>query len=323
MLELNINPKLNILLIVIALILCTATIIGWIMKKLAKTEKNFLTIANLNYRIYSWWIMVGILTICCLMGKLGTTILFMVISFLALREFITITPTGIADHRTLFWAFFLILPGHYWLLYNNWYGMFVIFIPVYAFLFLSIRSVLRDEPKDFLRRTSEIQWGIMLNVYLISHAPALLMLKLKGFPENENPLLLLFLISVVQLGDVSQYVWGNLFGKSKIVPNTSPNKTSIGLIGGILSGTIIGAGLSFLTPFAIWESALVGGLLVILGFLGDVTSSAIKRDRGIKDYGTTIPGHGGIMDRIDSLCFAAPVFFHYIRYFYYWAPFHS
>ena len=154
----------------------------------------------------------------------------------------------------------------------------------------------------------------MVCVYCVSHAPALLMLDLPGF-EGRGARLLFFLIVVVQISDVLQYVWGKLLGKHKIAPVVSPSKTWEGFIGGALSATAIGAGLWWLTPYTPRQAALMAFLVVLLGFAGGLTMSAIKRDRGIKDYGALIEGHGGILDRIDSLCFAAPVLFHLTRYF--------
>ena len=197
----------------------------------------------------------------------------------------------------------------------QWYGLFAIFIPVYAFLFVPMRSALAGDTEDFLARTAKIQWGLMVAVYCVSHAAALLMLNIPG-NEGEQAKLLLFLIVVVQIFDVLQYVFGGAIGKHRIVPKVSPNKTWEGTVGGIASATLVGALLWWITPFTPWASAAIALLLCIVGLAGGLVMSAIKRDRGIKDFGTLIEGHGGVMDRIDSLCFAAPVFFHVVRYFY-------
>jgi len=155
----------------------------------------------------------------------------------------------------------------------------------------------------------------MIAVYCVSHAPALLMLQIPGF-EGQQAKLLLYLIVVVELSDVLQYVFGKTLGKHRIVPKVSPNKTWEGTLGGIASAALVGALLWWFTPFSPWASGVIALLLCVVGFGGGLVMSAIKRDRGIKDFGTLIEGHGGVMDRIDSLCFAAPVFFHVVRYFY-------
>jgi phosphatidate cytidylyltransferase len=259
--------------------------------------------------------MAAVVAAALLLGKIAATVLFGLLSLLALREFITITPTRRGDHATLFWAFFVVTPLQYVLVAIDWYGLFSILIPVYAFLFVPIRSALAGDTERFLERTAKIQWGLMVCVYSVSHAPALLMLDLEGF-SGQGARLLLFLIVVVQLSDVFQYIWGKLLGKHPIAPHVSPNKTWEGFVGGALSATALGSALWWLTPYTPPQAAGMALLVVLLGFAGGLTMSAIKRDRGIKDYGALIEGHGGILDRIDSLCFAAPVLFHVTRYFF-------
>jgi phosphatidate cytidylyltransferase len=250
-----------------------------------------------------------------LTGIAGTTILFGLLSFLSLREFITLTPTRRADHRTLFWVFFIITPLQYYLLVSRWYGLFSIMIPVWAFLFIPLRNAITGDYEKFLERTAKIQWALMVCVYCVSHAPALLMLDIPGY-AGQNAKLLLFFILVVQLSDVMQYVWGKLFGRRKIAPHISPNKTWAGFLGGIGTTTLIGTALWWATPFTPWQAAGMSLAITLMGFAGGLTMSAIKRDRGVKDFGTLIEGHGGILDRIDSICFAAPVFFHLTRQFF-------
>ena len=229
--------------------------------------------------------------------------------------FITLTPTRAGDHRALFWIFFIILPLQYYLIAIQWYGLFSIFIPVYAFLFLPTRSAIAGDCENFLERTSKIQWGLMICVYCLSYVPALFCLRIPGY-EGQNGKLMFYLVLVAQISDVLQYVWGKTLGRHKIAPTVSPNKTWEGFIGGIVCATLIGAGLWWATPFTPLQSAGMSFAITLMGFFGGLVMSAIKRDRGVKDYGSMIEGHGGVMDRIDSLCFAAPVFFHLTRYFF-------
>ncbi len=295
-------------------LLVVATIIGAILKRKA-TEKSRDTIDNLNARIRAWWIMVAIFGLSVLSGGIATIVLFALTSMLALREFITITPTRKADHRTLAIAFFVVTPLQYAILWIKWYGMLSIFVPVYAFLFIPTTVAIAGDTKDFLARVAKIQWALMICVYCVSHAPALLLLNIPGY-EGQNAKLLLFLVSVSQLSDVMQYVFGKLFGRHKIAPNVSPNKTWEGFVGGIAAATGIGAALWFITPFAPLHAAGMALAITIMGFAGGLTMSAIKRDHGKKDMGTMIEGHGGVLDRIDSICFSAPLFFHLVRFFY-------
>jgi phosphatidate cytidylyltransferase len=176
-------------------------------------------------------------------------------------------------------------------------------------------SVLAQDTEHFLERAAKIQWGVMIAIYCISHAPALLLLPIINF-EGQNLLLLFYFLLIVQLSDVLQYVFGNLFGKTKVAPVVSPNKTLEGLVGGGLSTILVGAALWWITPFTPLQSAGMAAVIVVMGFLGGLVMSAIKRSLGAKDWGSMIEGHGGMLDRMDSVSFSAPIFFHLVRYFF-------
>jgi phosphatidate cytidylyltransferase len=309
------NPNLIILLYAVLGILVVASIIGGVLACKATSEKGKATVANLNARTRSWWVMAAVFGASLLLGQVFTTLLFGGLSFLAMREFITLNRTERADHEVLFWAFFLILPLHYFLVGIRWYGMFTIFIPVYAFAFIPFRRVLTGETKGFLASTAKIQWALLVCVYSVSHMPMILALPLKGF-EGQNSALLLFFVLTVQLSDVLQYVWGKTCGRHPVAPHVSPGKTWEGTVGGIASTVLVSAGLWWATPFTPWQAALMALLICVAGFFGGLVMSAIKRDLGAKDWGNTIAGHGGFMDRIDSLCFAAPLFFHLCGFYF-------
>jgi phosphatidate cytidylyltransferase len=244
-------------------------------------------------------------------------VLFFLISFYALREYLTLSYSRRGDHLAMAACFFLGLPIQYFLIGIEYYGLYSIFIPVYAFLLLPILAALSQDTKRFLERSAKIQWGLMMCVFCISHVPALLTLDIPGF-EGRHLLLIAYLVIVVQGSDVLQYVWGKLLGKRKVAPELSPSKTWEGLIGGVLSATVLGAALWWLTPFSPAQSAAIAFLLCMMGFLGGLVMSAIKRDRGVKDWGDMIEGHGGMIDRLDSIIFAAPIFFHIVRKW--WTP---
>ncbi len=294
-------------------LLVVATGIGIILARRTKDQSALATVQNLNVRIRTWWVMCGVFSVGLCIGGLGPVVLFGFVSFLALREFITLTPTRPGDHRSLFWVFFVITPLQYVLVGTKQYSLFSIMIPTYAFLLIPTRGAIAGDHEHFLERTAKIQWGLMVCVYCVSHAPALLTLPIAGF-EGQNARLLLFMVLVVQISDVLQYVWGKLLGKRPIAPHISPNKTWEGFLGGITCATLVGTALWWATPFSPRQAAGMSLLITLMGFAGGLTMSAIKRDRGVKDYGTLIPGHGGVLDRIDSICFAAPVFFHATRY---------
>jgi phosphatidate cytidylyltransferase len=299
----------------VVVLLILSSILGLVLARRVSEESSRLVVANLNARIRSWWTMVAVFVMALATGGIGSVVLFAFLSFVALREFITLTPTRRGDHRTLFWAFFIFIPIQYLLVGFQWYGLFAIFIPVYAFLFIPMRSALAGDTEDFLARTAKIQWGLMIAVYCVSHAPALLMLEPAG-DKSQGANLLFFLIIVVQLSDVLQYAFGKTLGRHRILPSVSPNKTWEGAIGGIAGATLVGTLLWWATPFTPWAAAGISLLVCLAGFAGGLVMSAIKRDRGVKDFGTLIEGHGGVLDRVDSLCFAAPLFFHVVRYFY-------
>jgi phosphatidate cytidylyltransferase len=296
-------------------VLVVATLVGLVLRARVTSEAGRATVANLNARIWSWWVMAGVFAGALLVGPLGAVVLFALVSFFALREFITLTTTRRADHRALFLSFFVGIPLQYALVATEWYGLFSVLIPVYGFLYIPTHSALAGDTDRFLARVAEIQWGLMVCVYCVSHAPALLMLPVPGY-AGQNAKLLLFLILVVQMSDVLQYVWGKLCGRRRIAPTVSPNKTVEGFAGGVASATALGTALWWVTPFSPLAAAGMSLAITLMGFAGGLTMSAIKRDRGVKDFGTAIAGHGGILDRIDSLCFAGPVFFHLTRYFY-------
>lgn len=299
---------------VLALLL-VASIIGWLMKRSAKTEKGRATIDNLNARTRAWWKMSIIFALTLVVGKIGALVLFGLLSVLALREYVTLVPTRRGDHRTLLWSFFIITPLQYYLIAISWYGFFAILIPVFAFVLVPTRIALAGDTQDFLERAAKIQSGLVICAYCLSHAPALLILNIPGF-VGHNARLLLYLVLVDQMSDVLQYVWGKLLGKHKITPLVSPNKTWEGFVGGVATATLLGAALYWATPFTRLQAAGMSFVICLLGFAGGLVMSAIKRDAGVKDFGAVIEGHGGILDRIDSLCFAAPIFFHMVRYFF-------
>ncbi len=267
-----------------------------------------------RFRVRAWWTLFATLAAAFFLGHWATVVLFGLLSFWALREFITVTPTRPGDHRTLFWVFFLTTPLQFFLVGKGYYGWYSILIPVYAFLLIPARIAMAGDYKRFLERTAKIQCGLLICVYCLSYAPALLTLK-------GGPRLLFFFIVISQLSDALQYTWSQLPNKHVIVPAINTTRTWEGLLGGTASVMLVGALLCWATPFSdeSWwvsaaRSAAMSAVIALMGFAGSITMSAIKRDRGVQDYGTLIEGHGGVLDHIDSICFAAPVFFHFTRW---------
>ena len=358
------DARTNILLGTVLGLLITAWIIGRVLKRQPESTANPAVVRTFNLRVRAWLLMFAMLIAGFLLGYSVTLVLFGLVSFWALREFITMTPTRRGDHRALFWTFFLFTPLQYLLvgLGEKFYPAYTVMIPVYASLFIPARIAFSGDPKRFLERTAKIQAGLLICVYSLSHAPAILSLTLTDsskqpwvlgptapagvtapdeapmpMPDEPPPPMptpapappattaqqlgstagvLFFFLLLVQLNDVFQYGWGVLLGKHVIAPEINASRTWEGLVGGCLCTMLVGTVLFWVTPFQIAEAAIISLVVALMGSAGGITMSAIKRDRGVKDFGTLVQGHAGVLDRIDSLCFAAPVFFHIVRFFY-------
>lgn len=300
-------------------LLTMATGIGQLLKKQTDTGLNPVVIEQFNHRIRAWWVLCALLAVAFLFPREATVFLFWVLSFMALREFITVTPTRTADHRALFWVFIFFTPLQYLLIGYDQYSLYSVVIPVYGFLFVPARIAFAGDYKRYLERCAKIQAGLMICVYCLSYAPAILYLdiaaKVPAF-KGQNARLLFFFLLVVALGDAFQYISEKLIGKHVIAPAISPNRTWEGFLGGVGCATLFGTAMWWATPFHPLEAAVMSLIITTMGFAGGITMSAIKRDRGVKDYGTLIEGHAGVLDRIDSTCFAAPIFFHVTRFWF-------
>lgn len=279
-------------------------------------QRNWL---ELRLRIKTWWWIVGLFLLILLTPRWVGVSLIALVSFLGFKEFLTLAPTRPEDHWALAWAF-LAIPVQYAFVGISWFGMFLAFIPVYMFLLLPMQMVVAGEPRGFLRAAATMQWGLMSTVFGLSHLAQLLVLPTLMVEGREiTGYTLLFYIAVLtQSNDIAQYLWGKWLGRHKVIPRVSPNKTVEGLIGGVITTTALGTLIGpWLTPMSLEASAAMSCLLAFAGFVGDVVMSAVKRDIGVKDSGNLLPGHGGILDRLDSLMYTAPLFFHLLYYFYY------
>ena len=300
--------------LVIFALVCASVIVAVMMK--THPDRNY---TELKLRVQSWWWIVGIFFLAVGFNRTVAAVVMAIVSFMAFKEFLSLVPTRRADYRVLLWAY-LAIPVQYLWVGMAWYGMFIIFIPVYMFLFLPMRMVVIGEMRGFLHAASTIQWGLMTTVFSLSHMAYLLALPAKNGPAHvvTGEMLVFYLVVLTQLNDIAQYLWGKALGKHKVMPKVSPNKTVEGLLGGVMTtmllAYVLGPWLTSMTP---GHTILAGLLIGVSGFIGDVVMSAVKRDIGVKDTGSLIPGHGGILDRLDSLTFTAPLFFHYVYYFYY------
>jgi len=290
-------------------LLAILTLFGEILRARYAPEGDSPVIETYMTRVHSWWAMVILLSLALLSGPAGALVLFGFASFAALREFLSLTYKRQADHNALALAFFVVLPLQYLFIGLGWEGLFTVFIPVYAFLLLPLISALRGDADHFLIRVAETQWGLMVAVYCLSHVPALLQLSIPGHGAERGVLLIAFLVMVVQVGDLIDFYVGRRLGRRRIIPALSP-KTWEGAACGVGAAMVLGAALSWLTPFGLWGAVLMAGVAALAGMMGNLVFAAIKRDRGIKDFSHLIPGQGGFLNQLDSVLFAAPVFYH-------------
>ncbi|HZM89294.1 MAG TPA: phosphatidate cytidylyltransferase [Blastocatellia bacterium] len=307
----NLSPMMRMGLLVLTVLVVASAVVAVIRRK--KPDKDF---SELSARVRAWWIMAAVFFGAIAVSNRISLIFFALMSFWAMKEFVTLLKTRPADHHALVLTFLAVPIQYLWIALDPpWYGMFIIFIPVYMLLSLPVRMVLSKETRGFVDSASQIQWGLMIFVFGLSHMAYLLTLPTFGQTNANGRTLVLFLVFVVEMSDVLQYIWGKTLGRHKIIPAVSPNKTWEGFIGGITTAMLLSLAIRFLTPFTIPETLLVSLLITVAGFFGGAVMSAVKRDFGVKDFGSVIPGHGGMLDRVDSLCYAAPLFFHYVRYF--------
>lgn len=307
----NLSPMVQMGLLVLGVLVVASAAVS--LLRLRKPAKDF---SELSARVRAWWIMAAVFFGAIVVSNRLSLIFFALMSFWAMKEYVTLLKTRPADHHALVLTFLAVPIQYLWIgLDPPWYGMFIIFIPVYMLLSLPVRMVLSKETKGFVESASQIQWGLMIFVFGLSHMAYLVTLPNLGETKANGRTLVLFLVFVVEMSDVLQYIWGKTLGRHKIIPAVSPNKTWEGFVGGIATAMLLSLAIRFLTPFTIPETLLVSLLITVAGFLGGAVMSAVKRDFGVKDFGSVIPGHGGMLDRVDSLCYAAPIFFHYVRYF--------
>jgi phosphatidate cytidylyltransferase len=264
------------------------------------------------------WGMATVFWIGWVLGDTVATVLFAIVGFFALREFITLSPTRRGDHRSLVLAFFVVLPLQFWIVGTRHFDLFTVFIPVYVFLALPVVSALANDPQRFLERNAKLQWGIMVCVYGMSHVPALLLLDFPGY-RDKGAFLVFFLVFVVQTCMLVQHLLGRRFPYKPVAPQVSQSFQWPSWLAGVAAGGLAGGLLSFITPFKPGQALGMALLACVAGSLGHLVMKAHKRDRGVTSWGMqgmSVTGAGGLLDRVDALCFAAPVFFHSVRWYF-------
>lgn len=324
-----------VLLAVIIFALSIASFVGFLLSRREDLGVKSPLLRRFNHKLRVWWMMSAIFLIGFLLHRVGVVVLFGFVSFWALREFITMTPTRRGDHRSLFWVFFIFTPLQYILIglgssppswlggasNFDYYSFYTIMIPVYASLFIPARAAIAGDYKRFLERSAKIQFGLLICVYALSHAPALLELEFVRTGDTKpwggsNVSVLVFFVLIAQLATVFERTWGRLAGRHVIAEKINASRTWEGFLGSMVTTGLVAAVLYWATPFHPWEAGLLGAVVTVMACGGTMTMSAIKRDRGVTDTGTLVQGHAGVLDQIDNVCFAAPVFYHLARFFF-------
>jgi phosphatidate cytidylyltransferase len=305
---LQVGPSLTVMLGTIAGLLVLATVGYWVVKQANPNQD----LAKIGLRLRFWWILTAVFGLSFAFGQTVLFLAIAIISFLALKEFLSMTPTRRADRRVLFLAY-LAIPIQFYLIRIGASGLFFFFIPVFVFLFLPLAMALVGEPRGFLSAYGTLNWGLMVTVYSLGYVAYLLQLPTDDALAAGGSGLVLFLIVLAQFSEVAQYLFGQLFGRRKIMPHISTTKTWGGLIGGIMATAVVARLIGpLLTPFTVSQAIAIGIIVAVTGFSGYITLTAIKRDLQLKDRASMVPGHGGVLNRIGSLIFTAPLFFYLV-----------
>jgi phosphatidate cytidylyltransferase len=320
----HLAPEIRTTIVLVFAALAAASVVSIALARL----KPGLDFRELRSRVRTWWVIVAMFTATLAWSPLATVAFLGFVSFLALKEFLSMTPTRRADRRVLFYAYLSVVV-QYSFAGTGWYGMFIMFIPVLMFVWIPTRMWMIGQTDGFLRAAGTLHWALMISVFSLSHAAFLLVFPVGSEPrftplhpssvaeQYPGPGLLMFLLIVTELNDIFQYLWGKSLGRCRVAPTVSPNKTYAGLIGGVISTVVLATLLGpRITLLDLPRSLLAGLIIAVAGFAGDLCMSALKRDLKIKDFGATLPGHGGVLDRVDSLIFTAPLFFHFVYYCY-------
>ena len=310
--NLNLNETFLAVFCSLAILSAVATGVGqWAAHRtLDSTRRSRLGV--LNSRIRGSWSVLAVFAIAFTLGPVALLVVFALASFFALREFVSLTPIKPSDHWALVVAFYVVIPAQYILLGFGRAGVFATFIPVYVFLLLPVIVAIQQDNERFLERVAKVQWGMMISVYCISHAPAIATLPIRGY-EGRGPLLLLFFLLVLFLTDVLQFTFSAALGGRTLRSN--PNKTVNGVLAGSACGALVGTALWWMTPFTWWQALVMSLLIVGTGYLGSVVLSAVKQSLGARRWDSEFELTRGVLERLDALTFAAPLFWQITRYF--------
>jgi phosphatidate cytidylyltransferase len=312
--ELSVREQVALLFVVLFGLLALATIVAVARSLRELTAEQAAVRERFTRDLRAVWAGTVLFWIAWVSGPLGSTLLFGLVSFVALREFVTLTHTRRADHRSLLLAFFVVLPLQYVLVGMRLANAFTVFIPVYVFFAIPVISALANDPFHFLERTAKIQWGITVTVYGMSHAPALLLLDLPRYRER-GAFLLLFLVAVVAAAQLGQEAATRRLRRRPVARAISRSFSWRAFGIGAGAAALVGLLLSWTTPFTPLAATAMAAIAGAAGTFGEFVMKAPKRDAGVRSWSgaSSVTGAVGLLDRVAPLCFAAPVFFHSVR----------
>ena len=318
----NLSPshQVGLLFVLVFGILTAISIVAFVMSLKDTHEDDLHTqkLKEFNGVLRTSWLMSTVFWTGWTLGETVATVLFGLVAFFALREFITLSPTRQGDHRSLVLAFFVVLPVQFALVITRRFDLVTVFIPVYVFLAIPVVSALANDPQRFLERNAKLQWGIMVCVYGISHVPALMLLKFPNY-DGKNAFLVFFLVFVVQSCMIVEYLVGRRLQRPPSAPNVSKSFNWTSWLIAVVAASLLGGLLAGLTPFKPAQAVAMAFIACVSGSLGHLVMKALKRDRGIPNWGKRgvgVTGASGLLDRVDALCFGAPVFFHSVRWYF-------
>ena len=314
---LSVTHQVGLLFVTIFGLLTLTTLVALSRSLRERTTAQESTYQRFRRDLRAVWAGTLLFWIAWASGAFVSTLVFGVLSFLALREFVTLTHTRRGDHRSLLLAFFIVLPVQYVLVATRLFNAFTVFIPVYVFLAIPVVSALGNDPNRFLERTAKIQWGIMVCVYGMSHAPALLLLDLPNY-AGRGAFLVLYLVIVVAVAQLAQEAASRKLRRRPVARAISRSFSWRAWGVGIGAAAGVGMLLFWTTPFDPLAALAMGLVAGGAGTLGEFVMKALKRDAGVRSWSgqPSITGAVGLLDRAAPLCFAAPVFFHSVRWYF-------
>lgn len=311
--QLTLNETFLAVLAGLVALSVTVTALGAWLSARTVDEAKQQRLKLVNSRLRAAWSIAAVFSVAFALGTGMLLFVFALVSFFALRNFVSLTPIRPADHWALVLAFYVVTPLQYVLIGTGNIGLFTVFIPVYVFLALPVVMALKQDTERYLERVAKVQWGLMICVYCVSHAPAIAQLGGPGIGER-GPLLLVYFLLVVYVADLTQVITSAVLGGTPL--KSDPNRTWAGVMVAATVAGLLGTALWWMTPYRWWQSTLMSIIIAASGLFGSVVLNSVRKSLGARDWDTGIVGVRAVLDRLDALAFAAPVCFHLTAWLY-------